>query len=151
MKNFLLSIQLMLFLVLLQSCDLTNDDVPACDKNAPISLNESDRCANAIALSYSNDPQLPKEQITLKFVFGGGTFQIGLNTSSITTTTYSYPGDVDFSFPELNKGGSGTVTITKIDREERKISGSFNLSAEAAANYTAYDYRVSGSFTDVSF
>lgn len=152
MKKTKISLNLILVLTLLSSCDLTNGEVEKiCDKNAPIVLNKEDKCANAIGIAYTVESDTPSEQITIRFVFGTGNFQIGLNTTSITNNTYYYPGDVDFSFPELNKGGSGTLTISHIDRDERKISGNFNLSAEGAANYTAYNYEVSGSFTNVGF
>jgi len=152
MKIFKIAFNSMLILFFVSSCDLTNGEVEnICGKNAPIVLNNEDKCANAIGIDYRLESGTSSEQITIRFVFGTGNFQIGLNTTSITNKTYSYPGEVDFSFPELNKGGSGTLTITLFDRAERKISGHFDLSAEAAANYTAYNYVVSGSFSNVGF
>ena len=152
MKKVTITLNIILLMTLISSCELTKENVEnICEKNAPITLNGQAKCTNAIGISYSQDSGIPSEQITIRFVFGTGSFQIGLHTSYITNNTYTYPGEVDFSFPELNKGGSGTLTISHIDRAERKISGSFNLSAEGATNYTAYNYEVSGSFKDVSF
>lgn len=138
----------------MQSCNLLfgEEDEFTCDKNAPVKVNDVDKCAFAVGKDYSYNANTTYEQLTIAITYGGGSFEINIHTNDIKEgITYSYPGDVDLSFAELNKGGSGTVLITSYDRTARSISGQFNLSAEGAANYTAYEYNVSGRFTDVSF
>jgi len=147
-------ILLLLPIVSLQSCDLLlgEEDEFTCDKNAPVKVNDDDKCAFAVGKNYSYNTNTTYEVLTIAFSYGGGSLDINMHTNNIQEgITYNYPGDLDLSFAQLNKGGSGTVLITSYDRTTGTISGQFDLSAEAAANYTAYNYTVSGKFTDVSF
>lgn len=152
MRKLVIITSVLIFTGSLQSCLLTEEDSFACEKNAPVKVNGVDKCAFAVGDNYNQDTSTPQERIIIKFSYGGGNFQIYLGTTEIKEgITYQYPGDASLSFPELNKGGSGTLTITAFDRTARTISGEFNMTAEGAANYATYDYKVSGNFNEASF
>lgn len=151
-KKPLVIVSALFVMSLFQSCLLTEEDSFVCEKNAPIKVNNADKCAFAVGDNYNQDTTIPSERIVIKFSYSGGNFQIYLNALEIKPgETYWYPGEASLSFPELNKGGSGRLLITAFDRTARTISGEFNMTAEGAANYTAYDYEVSGTFNEVSF
>ena len=152
MRKLVIFTSIIIFTGLLQSCLLTQEDAFVCEKNAPVKVNGVDKCAFAVGKFYRFDSTTPNEQLSIAFSYSGGSFQVNLHTSELEEgVTYNYPGDADLSFPELNKGGSGILTITVFDRTARTISGEFNMTAEGAANFTAYNYEVSGTFSEASF
>jgi len=145
-------IYILLPLLLLGSCDLlqSEDEGFQCEKNAPIQVSGQDRCANAIGRNHRIGAYHSYEKLDLQFN-GDFTIHMQTDTGRITTKKYDYPGEVSLWFQEINKGGSGYVTITTFDTINRIISGRFDLTAEGAHNYQAYDYHVTGTFNKVRF
>lgn len=73
-------------------------------------------------------------------------FEVGNNYNQ-DTNTLAEKITINFSYGV----GSGTMLITAFNRTARTISGEFNITTEGAANYTAYDYEISGNFNEASF
>lgn len=140
---------------ILSSCDIlvSEDDTFQCEKNAPIILGEKDICANAGVFSQSWNSNTNSESMGLTFVWGAGSFNIYFKTNSgrLDAGKYLYPGEVTLGISNLNKHGSGEVTITSNDTVNRIISGRFNLQAEAASNFQAHNYQVEGVFNKVRY
>lgn len=152
MKKNTLKLLLLIVPIITQSCGLLGDeDDFSCDKNAPYKRGGKDVCANAIVREYKQNIDDPSEFMKIGFVSGTGSFDVTLNTTEIEMDTYNYPGEVNLWFAQINKGGSGTLTITNIDRANKTISGEYNLTAEGASNFQAYQYEVVGTFTALPF
>lgn len=146
---------IILSLLILNSCDLvkSEDETFQCEKNAPIQVSGADKCAFAHITKHQIGISNNSEHMEISFGYGTGNFKIDMTITSgrITTKTYTYPGEVSLWFPEINKSGSGTVTITSFDTVNGTISGQFDLKAEGASNYQAYTYQLNGMFNQVRF
>jgi len=115
-------------------------------------VNGKNECCFGRGTFYVYQKDIPLERIAIEFSYGAGSFNLGLEADEfVAGREYSYPGEASLNFPGFNKGGTGSLTIDAFDRENRTISGHFDMTAEGESNYSTYDYKVKGSFTDVGF
>lgn len=130
------------------SCD--QEDPFVCDKNAVVNRVEPE-CAFARVERYSGT-EADGESFEIGLSWSTGGLDLFLNTSpGVTERRYTKQDGASFWFNQLNRLDAANITITKIDRENRTISGIFDVAAEGNSNSQAYDYTASGSFTDVPF
>ncbi|MGB0391101.1 MAG: hypothetical protein ACPGRC_07005 [Salibacteraceae bacterium] len=139
----------------MMSCDLikSEDETFTCEKNAPIVVGEKDICARAIGKDHSWSSQANTESLKISIIYGSGSFDLTLNTDQgrIQPGKYLYPGEVSFWVYNLNKTGSGHITVSSIDTVNRVISGSFDIEAEVANNFQASQFLSNGYFNKVSY
>jgi hypothetical protein len=139
-------------ILILTSCDLlkSEDETFQCEKNATITSGTEDICTTAVIRRYVHDAT--SANMNIAFV-GGINIELNIHpiNGKIETKTYHYPSDVDLWFPAINKGKSGTLTVTTFDTVNNLISGTFNFEAEGASNYQAYDFHSEGFFNKVRF
>ncbi len=146
MKNqFLIFSVLVCFI----SCDsLLGEDDNAfyCDKNAILKINGEQECAHARS-------QVKAGRLQIGFGYATGSVDLLINEENLNeNVTYTYAkSEVSIWFNNLNKVKSGMFLITKLDKDNRIMSGQFNFNAESNNNSQAFNYDVSANFTDVPY
>jgi hypothetical protein len=80
-----------------------------------------------------------------------GTFELGPNSDG-NSAIYIEAG-VDKSFSSAMEGGSGEITITELDSENKTVSGTFSFTGiyESAENGTEMVKITNGTFTSISY
>ncbi|WP_459741614.1 hypothetical protein [Polaribacter sp. OB-PA-B3] len=149
MKVITKSVLIFSVLICLCSCESLFDDGEddfSCDKNATVILNGDEKCAHAKS-------QIKAGRLQIGFGYATGAVDLLINEENLKeNVTYSYAnGEVTVWFNNLNKVKSGLFMITKLDEENRKMSGHFDFNAESNNNSQAFDYTISARFTDVSY
>ncbi|WP_298766775.1 DUF6252 family protein [uncultured Polaribacter sp.] len=146
LKNYLFIFTLLLATI---SCDsLLGDEEQdfSCDKNATVTLNGNEHCAFARAETKAG-------RLQIGFGYATGGVDLLINTKDLKeNVTYTYAkGEVAVWFNNLNKIESGLFAITKLDTENRVMSGHFDFKAESNNNSQASEYIVGARFTAVPY
>ncbi|WP_299062660.1 hypothetical protein [uncultured Polaribacter sp.] len=144
-KNILLLFSL---LFLISSCNILDEEEPSfsCDKNSTIKINNKEHCSFAKS-------KVKAGRLEIGFGYSTGSLDLLINEKDIkVNTTYQYAkGEVSIWFNNLNKVNSGLFLITKLDEQNRLMSGHFDFNAESNNNSQAFNYVVSAKFTDVAY
>ncbi|WP_149025887.1 DUF6252 family protein [Polaribacter sp. BM10] len=149
MKVITKSVLIFSVLICLSSCESLfgdGEDDFSCDKNATVILNGDEKCAYAKSLVKAG-------RLQIGFGYSTGAVDLLINEENLKeNVTYTYAkGEVTVWFNNLNKVKSGLFMITKLDEENRLMSGQFDFNAESNNNSQAFDYAISARFTDVSY
>ena len=136
---------------LLAACG--SDDEFSCDKNARFTYNGGTECAHASIESYSKDTVNGDESflIALTSTFTNFKLNVGDDAELVTDKEYTYPDNVFIIGPGHSQTFSIKVTLTKLDRNARIISGVFNFETERDVNSAGVPFNSEGAFTDVAF
>lgn len=153
MKNLnIASISLLfIFYLILSSC--SSDDEIACNKNSKITFLDGEECVNgrvvnfrsfgtsgeflAIGFNADGNPGITVQTLNRPII-------PGIYQRSIPTSTSLGEGG-SFAYTNMQNLESVTVTITKLDRENKLVSGLFT----AVAQGSVIKVNASGSFEDV--
>ena len=156
MKKITTQLLLLITLLILSSCLLSKEEPFVCDKNTPVVINGENICGSTRVERHVVSTDLdPTEYETLRMRLDySGIFRglgITLGGKTIQEGTTYVPSEASYGGEGLS--GSVEITITKMDRTARKISGNFSFTGEYTNPNTAVpsDRTETGVFTDVNY
>lgn len=147
MKNLSL---LSLFVAIAGMLSCEQEGPFVCEKNAVVNIGEPECAFARVERTSGLAPDITSIELGLSWSSGGLDLSITSDTP-LEEETYTLQDGASFWFNQLNRRDAVTIIITKIDKENNTISGTFDVVAEGNSNSQAYNYIASGSFTDVSY
>jgi len=155
MKQVIIPGITLLLLTATQSCVLTEEPVIDCDKNAPLVVNGEDQCGHVFVDLHSESMQFD-ENIHERFIFhlsySGVTRGLGISVQDKKVEeNETYFSDSYFSGEGIT--GDVSITVTKLDRQNRTISVEYDFAGKwfNENNSTNYDQTATGEFINVNY
>jgi len=154
MKNIVILCLITSTLCLMLSCN--REEPFACNKNTPINVNGENLCGSIRVerhvVSTDFDP-IEYETLYMRLDYSGVFRELGVTLTGKTIQEGNTYVPLEAYYGGDGISGSIELTITKMDRDKRIISGKFKFTGEwfNASNTTTYDHNASGTFTDVNY
>lgn len=131
-------------LSLMQSCS-DKDEPFTCDQNTVSTVNGDKTCGTSQVMAYSRSGL--EDDFRMQVAGGYNVRLQSLGESLEEGETYA----VEVTFTGLNQHFENTLTIIKLDRDNKIFTFTFSFDNEGEANFKAYPLKATGKVTEINW